>query len=99
MSKFHREMMKGIQNNALGNSERGLKELASDLVAQYGEKGARKVADAAYLNCATVERVLKCESNYQPRLDTIERILRACDVRLESGYVATKGKFMPQPKE
>lgn len=99
MSKYHREMVGNIKTNALGNSERGLKELASDLVAQHGSKGAKKVAESAYLNVATVERVLKCEPNYQPRLDTIERILRACDVRLESGYVATKGKYMPQPKD
>ncbi len=99
MSKFHREMMANISNKALGNSDRGLKELASDLIAQHGDRAARKIADSAYLNVATVERVLKCEPHYQPRLDTIERILRACDVRLESGYVATKGKYMPQPKD
>jgi len=99
MSKFHREMMGNIASNALGNSERGLKELASDLIAQHGAKGSRIVSEAAYLNVATVERVLKCEPHYQPRLDTVERILRACDVRLESGYVATKGKYMPKPKD
>ena len=99
MSKFHKEMINNITSNALGNSERGLKELASDLVAQHGSKGSKKVAEAAFLNVATVERVLKCEPHYQPRLDTIERILRACDVRLESGYVATKGKYAPKPKE
>ena len=99
MSKYHREMFSKIRSNALGNSNRGLKELASDLVAQYGQNGSKIVAELAYLNPVTVERVLKCEEDYQPRLDTIERILRACDVRLESGYVATKGKYKPQPKE
>lgn len=99
MSKIYREMQSSINNKILGNSTRGLKELASDLIAQHGNKGSKQVAEAAFLNVATVERVLKCEANYQPRLDTVERILRACNVRLESGYIATKGKYMPKPKE
>ena len=99
MSKYHRELLTTINNKVLGNSDRGLKELASDLIAQHGEKASKKIAEAAYLNVTTVERVLKCEPQYQPRLDTIERILRACDVRLESGYIATKGKYMPKPKD
>ena len=99
MSKYHRELLTAINNKVLGNSDRGLKELASDLIAQHGEKASKKIAEAAYLNVATVERVLKCEPHYQPRLDTIERILRACNVRLESGYIATQGKYMPKPKD
>lgn len=99
MSKFHREVISNINNKVLGNSKRGLKELASDVIAAQGSKASKKVAEAAYLNVATVERVLKCEPNYRPQAETIERILRACDVRLESGYIATQGKYRPTPKE
>ena len=99
MSKFHREMISSIQTQVLGNSDRGLKNLASDLVAQYGKKGCKIVAEKAYLNVKTVERVLDCDPHYQPRLDTIERILRACNVRLDSGYVATHGKYLPKAKD
>lgn len=99
MSKFHKEMIGSIQGQVLGNSERGLKNLASDLLAQYGKKGCKVVAEQAYLNVKTVERVLECDAHYQPRLDTIERILRACNVRLESGYIATHGKYKPKPKD
>jgi len=99
LSKYHRDMISQIDSKVLGNSDRGLKNLASDLLAGYGKKGCKVVAEQAYLNVKTVERVLECDSQYQPRLDTIERILRACNVRLETGYVATNGKYRPKPKD
>jgi DNA-binding phage protein len=92
-------MISNIERTCLGNSDRSLKNLASDLLAESGKKGCKKVAEQAYLNTKTVERVLDCDPHYQPRLDTVERILRACNVRLESGYIATQSKYKTKPKD
>jgi len=92
-------IMMSIQTRTLGNSKRGLKELASDLIAEYGVNATKNIAENAYLSKVTVDRVLECEEHYQPRLDTVERILRVMGCRLNADYISIKGAFMPQPKE
>lgn len=92
-------IMLSIETRTLGNSHRGLKELASDLIAEYGVNTTKTIAESAHLSKATVDRVLECEEAYQPRLDTVERILRVMGCRLNADYISIKGTYMPQPKE
>ncbi len=100
MSQINRDIIAGINASVLGNSERGLKELCSDLIAaRGGKKACSTIADEAYLSSVTVARVLECDAKYKPQADTLERIMRVCNVRLSTGYIASKGKYSPKPKE
>ena len=85
-----------------GNTERELKHLVQDVLnAGGGDKYYELIADRAYLGVSTVRRVANMDKNgeiYNPRADTLERILKAAGCRLTAEYISIKGQYMPKPK-
>lgn len=83
---------------ALGNTRRGFKEVASDLLHATGEKPAQ-IAKGTFLSPSTVERILDCEENYRPQSETVERCLRYCNASVEFSEAVIKPQYANKPKE
>lgn len=86
------------KKRALGNSKRGFKEVASDLLHATGEKPA-KIAAGTFLSAATVARVMDCPDEYRPQSETLERIFRYCNAEATFNEVRIKAEFANKPKE
>lgn len=94
---------KAIYNNlkkriAIGNTSRGFKHVASDLLHSIGEKPSR-IADGTFLSPHTIQRVMDCEDNYRPQAETLERIFRYCNAEVAFTECAIKPQFQNKPKE
>ena len=87
------------KTQALGNSKRGLKEVASDLCNQFDRKHASKIAEGCFLSKGTVIRVMDCEENYKPQADTLERILRYFNAQIHFTEVVIKPRFRNHEKD
>ena len=103
MSKAKQALLANVNNLSCGgNSTRELKHLAQDVLQSGGgEKYWELIADSAYLGKSTVLRVANMDKNgldYNPRADTLERILKAAGCRLTAEYVSIRGTYMPKPK-
>ncbi len=101
-NKFQKAILQKVKPQVLGNSDRSLKHLASDLLNQTNND--KWVAENAYLNIETVKRLrdlkeAKSGADYQPKLDTVERVLRALGCRLTGEHVSIRGAYAPKPKE
>jgi hypothetical protein len=83
---------------ALGNTRRGFKEVASDLLNATGEKPS-KIASGTFLSSATVARVMDCEENYRPQAETLERIFRYCNAEATFDHCVIKSQYQNKPKE
>lgn len=83
---------------ALGNSNRGFKEVASDLLHATGEKPA-KIAEGCFLSATTVARVMDCPQEYRPQSETLERIFRYCNAEATFNGVEIKPQYQNKPKE
>jgi len=93
-------VIQGIKRVALGNSSRGLKEVASDLLHEFGNspKARKQLADMTFLAPATIERLLDCEANYKPMADTLERCFKAMNCEVSFAEVAISAQYQNQPK-
>lgn len=97
---FHNKILE--RSHALGNSKRGLKEVASDLcnqVARNDKKGLREMADGTFLCKQTLQRVMDCEEGYRPQADTLERIFRYFNAEISFNEVVIKGRYQNKPKD
>ena len=88
-----------VQNVALGNSKRGLKEVASDLLNDQGRDQLNSMVNGTFLCRGTLERVMDCEEKYRPQSETLERIFRYCNAEIVLTEVKIKPKFRNNPKE
>lgn len=90
----------------LGNSNRGTKELCSDLVADYLTSGGKMqtLCDGTFLSSITIERMrllTETESGleYRPNVDTCERILRFFNAEMHFKQLkAIKPQYANKPK-
>ena len=103
MSQAKQALLNNIKNLSCGgNSDRELKHLAQDLLQQGGgDKYYELIADTAFLGVGTVRRVANMDKNgltYNPRADTLERILKACGCRLVAEHISIKAGYMPKAK-
>ncbi|MCP3921327.1 MAG: hypothetical protein GY714_01950 [Desulfobacterales bacterium] len=101
--KLNQQMVENIKNNScLGNSKRELKDLVQDLLQERcsGDADFAIVADQAFLMTSTVLRVANQdrEEDYQPRADTLQRLLKVLDVRLVAEYQKIQKKYLPHTK-
>ena len=94
------------QSKCLGNTKRGLKEVCSDLLNQYGNdtKSLQKVSQVTFLSVSTLQRICTLEETehgdeYRPQADTLERVLRWAGASITFDQVAISNKYMPQPKK
>ena len=76
------EILHRIKAVALGNTRRGLKEVASDLVNELGRDALTEISEGTYLARATIERVMDCDDHYRPQSETLERIFRYCNASI-----------------
>ncbi len=84
MSKTKNEIFNRINNIALGNSKRGLKEVASDLVNEQGRAQLKNMAAGCF--------------QYRPQAETLERIFRYCGAEIEFRDVIIKRQYQNIPK-
>jgi hypothetical protein len=87
------------RSHALGNSKRGLKEVASDLLNREGRKFIKVMAEGMFLSRATVERVMDCPEHYRPQAETLERIFRYFGAEVHFKEVKINGRFQNKAKE
>lgn len=95
------------RSKALGNTKRGLREVASDLVNDYAGGDPERLADLSkmtFLCKQTLERLSTlndCESGipYRPNCDTVERVLRAFNAEVYFKEVKITPSNQNQPKD
>src|SRR5215475_9823428 len=85
---------------ALGNTKKGLKEVCSDLVNQFGTdtKSFERIAKGTFLSVNTIRRIstLKdCDTGevYKPQSETIERILIYFGAEIHFEQVPIRNEF------
>lgn len=89
-----------VDNFCLGDSQRGLKELCSDLLHSHGGKdNIDAIVAGTFLCKSTLYRVMDCEENYRPQSETLERILRYCGAEVVIHHVKISSKNQNKPKE
>ncbi len=97
------EILRKIKPKAGGNSDRGLKEIASDLINSLGMKDS----DIAYLSGLSNTTVRRLRSlsptergeDYRPQSHTLENVFRACGAEISLTSVKIQKKFRVKPKE
>lgn len=92
-----------VNNVALGNSTRGLKEVASDLLNAQGRGQLNNICKGTFLARTTVERVMELTETeygdpYRPQSETLERIFRYCNAEIVLNEIKIKPKFRNAPK-
>lgn len=90
---------------ALGNNEKGLKEVCSDLVNSFGVDGKAldQIARGTFLSESTIKRMAtlkECDTGepYRPQVETIERILRFFGAEVRFEQVTIKSAYANKPK-
>ncbi len=101
--KLNASLVDTVRNNScLGNSDRKQKHMVQDFLMEScsSDKDFEMVAERACLMPQTVRRVAHQdrEADYQPRADTMERILQALDIRLVGEHQIVQKKYLPQTK-
>lgn len=96
------DILSRIDAKAGGNSHRGLKEVASDVINASGLKDSQ-VADLAMISTSTVHRLREltpAESGqpYRPQAESIERVLRGLGIGFNMTPENIKKKYLNQPK-
>ncbi len=97
-TNFRDELLGRINLRAGGNSKRGMKEVASDLMNNLSMKDTA-IADLTGLSITTIKRIKSLEpaesgQPYRPMVETIERCIRGCGAEINLSPVKIKGKFM-----
>ena len=91
-----KEIDERISMHMLGNSERGLKEFAMDLLNNSLDD-IDTLAAGTYLNKYTLLKLMGGVTNY-PRYDTLERVFKYFNLDLTAAQVAVKTKYQNKPK-
>ena len=92
------------RTKALGNSNRGLKEVVSDLLNAYGKQNIAAVEKGTFLSRHTLYRLMdltETESGepYRPQSDTLERVLKYFGAEIHFDQVTISAAYRPKPKK
>lgn len=103
MRKLNEDMVSAVNNSScLGNSSREIKDLVQDLLNERccNDADFARIADQAWLMTSTVIRVANQdkEDDYQPRADTLQRLMQAMDVQLTASHQKVSRKYLPTTK-
>jgi hypothetical protein len=104
MSQIKNEIYKRINNKALGNSNRGMKEIASDLLNDLGRNELKNIEKGTFLSRSTLERLMELTeaesgAEYRPQSETLERVMRYCGAEIDVSFGhKIKTKFQNKPK-
>ena len=95
---FRDEILSRVKLKAGGNSKRGMKEVASDLMNNLGMKDSA-IADLTGLSVTTIARIKSLDpaesgQPYRPMSETIEKCIRGCGAEINLTPVDIKPKFM-----
>ena len=97
MSAAKQHILAKVNERALGNSNRGLLHIASDLLNASDDKWST-IANGTFLSVATLQRVAECVEPYRPQAETLERILRYMGTEVTLSAVKISVEFSNQPK-
>jgi len=86
-----------VNMKLLGNSNRGMKEFAIDLL-NTKKADLDKIAEGTYLHKTTLAK-LRDGVTQHPRYDTIERIYKYFHLDLEATQTKVNPKFNNKPKK
>ena len=94
------------KSKALGNTNRGLKDVCSNLLNDFGRssKNMKILSEGTYLSRPTLERMMDLTETeegrpYHPNADTCERILRFFGAEIFFDQVSIQNRYANQPKE
>lgn len=99
MTDSRKEILRRIKSVALGNTRRGLKEVASDLLNEMGRGALKDMEQGTFLSRPTLERVMDCDENYRPQAETLERIFRYANAAISFHHEEIKPTYANKPKE
>lgn len=86
-----------VRLRAIGNSGRKLKHVAQDLV-NASDLGYGEIAEGCFLCKATVKNLAR-GTTHNPQSETVERVFRFFDMRVDLNGEPIKGKYANQPKQ
>jgi transcriptional regulator with XRE-family HTH domain len=103
MSQFKDEILSRITAKAGGNSQRGMKEVASDLVNNMNLKDS-EIAALSFMSPSTIARLRELNDTptgtpYRPQAETLERIFKAAGAEISLTPVNIRKKYQNKPKE
>jgi transcriptional regulator with XRE-family HTH domain len=94
--KIRDNIAANVKLSALGNSNRSLRDVCIDLINASGLYW-EDIADGTYLCRSTIGNLAK-DITQNPQLQTIERIMKFFDCRVDINGEVVKGINMLQPK-
>ena len=90
------EVDKRVKMTLLGNSNRGMKEFAVDLLNNC-QDDIDTIAAGTCLHATTIKN-LRDEVTIHPRYDTIERVYKYFEIDLKASQVSLKPRYKNKPK-
>ena len=94
--KIRDRIAANVAMSALGNSNRSLRDVAVDLI-NASDMYWEDIADGTYLCKSTIGNLAK-DITQNPQLQTIERVLKFFDYRVDMKGEIVKGSNLNQPK-
>lgn len=85
-----------VQLRALGNSNRSLRDVCIDLI-NASALDWKEIAEGTYLAKSTIANLAK-EKTLYPQLETVERIMKFFDCRVDLSGEVVKGRNLLKPK-
>lgn len=105
-SKLHIKNILITKARLIGNSDRGFKELCSDLINQQGTDQAtfEKIAENCFVSVSTVRRMATLKETetgeeYNPSEDTLKRFFRYYGVEFHGDQVVISKPWQNKPKK
>lgn len=96
-AEIRRRLTSSVELIAIGNSNRGMKDIAIDLINQ-SDLDYETIADRCFLSKSTIKN-LATEKTRRPQAETIERIFRCFDLRMKLNGEVIRGRYLNKAKE
>jgi len=94
--KIREQIKANVQLRALGNSNRSLRDVAVDLI-NASSMAWEDIADGTYLCKSTIGNLAQ-DITKNPQLQTVERVIKYFDYRVDINGEVVKGSNLLQPK-
>ena len=94
--KIRDQIAAKVKLRALGNSNRSLRDVAVDLI-NASNMHWEDIADGCYLCASTIGNLAK-DITQNPQLQTVERVIKFFDCRVDINGEIVKGPNLLQPK-
>ncbi len=94
--KIRERIKANVGMKALGNSDRSLRDVTVDLVNASGMQW-EDIAEGTFLCKSTISNLAR-DITQNPQLQTVERIMKFFDCRVDISGEVVRGKYLLQPK-